>query len=110
MTRSVSRTLEYSYNDFCIAQIAAGLGNQGDVEKYQSRSEYWLNLYRSDQTSYTINGSDTGFTGFFQPKYLNQTWGFQNPLKCSNIDTDPNSSVSGHHKGRKRAWSHFDQH
>lgn len=42
MTRSISRTLEYSYNDFCISQIAAGLGNQGDAEKYQKSSEYWL--------------------------------------------------------------------
>jgi len=93
MTRSISRTLEYSYNDFCISQIAAGLGHQGDVEKYQARSGNWLNLFRGDQTSY-INNASTGFTGFFQPKYLNETWGFQDPLKCSNIDTDPNSVCS----------------
>lgn len=93
MTRSISRTLEYSYNDFCISQIAAGLGHQGDVEKYQASSGNWLNLFRSDQTSY-INDTNTGFTGFFQPKYLNQTWGFQDPLKCSNIDTNPDSVCS----------------
>ncbi|KAK3678073.1 hypothetical protein LTR78_002168 [Recurvomyces mirabilis] len=94
MTRSVSRTLEYSYNDFCISQLANGLGNQGDQEHYQQTSENWANLFRSDQTSYTSNNTDTGFTGFFQPKYLNQTWAFQDPLHCSNIDTDPNSICS----------------
>jgi putative alpha-1,2-mannosidase len=76
MTRSVSRTLEYSYNDFSIAQIARGLGNVADAEKYEGNSEYWKNLFKADQTSY-VNGTSTGFTGFFQPKFLNQTWGFQ---------------------------------
>lgn len=93
MTRSISRTLEYSYNDFCISQIASGLGHQGDVEKYQASSGNWLNLFRTDQTSY-INSTNTGFTGFFQPKFLNETWGFQDPLECSNIDTNPNSVCS----------------
>lgn len=88
MTRSISRTLEYSYNDFCIAEIAAGLGKQGDVEKYQATSGYWTNLFRADQKSLLLNTTtDTGFTGFFQPKYLNQTWAYQDPLSCSNIDT-----------------------
>jgi putative alpha-1,2-mannosidase len=85
MTRSISRTLEYSYNDFAIAQMARGLNKTGDAEKYEKRSESWKNLFKDDQTSFN-NGIDTGFTGFFQPKYLNQTWGYQDPLKCSNID------------------------
>lgn len=94
MTRSISRTLEYCYNDFVISKIANMLGGkEADVEKYEASSSNWQNLYKADQTSF-INGSDTGFTGFFQPKFLNQTWGFQDPLKCSNIDTDPNSVCS----------------
>lgn len=94
MTRSVSRTLEYSYNDFVISKLAAGLGGkETDVEKYEGRSGNWQNLFRSDQTSF-INDTNTGFVGFFQPKYLNETWGHQDPIKCSNIDTDPNSVCS----------------
>lgn len=61
-------------------------GRESDVQKYIGRSGNWKNLYKADQTSF-VNGADTGYTGFFQPKYLNQTWGFQDPLKCSNIDT-----------------------
>ncbi|PVH89054.1 glycoside hydrolase family 92 protein [Cadophora sp. DSE1049] len=94
MTRSLSRTLEYSYNDFVITKIAAGLGGrQDDVEKYIARSGNWKNLFKADQTSF-INSTNTGFTGFFQPRYLNKTFGFQDPLKCSNIDTNPNSVCS----------------
>lgn len=59
MTRSISRTLEYSYNDFCISRMAAGLGHTTDVETYQEQSENWLNLYKADQTSYLYNGSNT---------------------------------------------------
>ncbi|KXS94270.1 hypothetical protein AC578_9656 [Pseudocercospora eumusae] len=95
LTRSISRTLEYSYNDFCIAQIAAGEGNQADAEKYQQVSGNWINLFKQDQTSNLFNSStSTGFTGFFQPRHQNQTWGFQDPLYCSNIDNSPSRSCS----------------
>ncbi|KAF1986748.1 glycoside hydrolase family 92 protein [Aulographum hederae CBS 113979] len=99
MTRSISRTLEYSYNDFVIAQMASVLGGkQADVEKYLERSNNWKNLFRDDQKSfiYATDGSstDTGYIGFFQPKYLNETWGFQDPLTCSNIDDNATSSCS----------------
>ncbi|KAE8376297.1 glycosyl hydrolase family 92-domain-containing protein [Aspergillus bertholletiae] len=90
MTRSISRTLEYSYNDFTIAQMARGLGKKDDAEKYEANSRFWQNLFRDDQTSF-INGTDTGFKGFFQPKYLNGTWGYQDPITCSNIDTSGRS-------------------
>jgi putative alpha-1,2-mannosidase len=87
MTRTISRTLEYSYNDFCISQIAAGLGKKGDQEKYIESSGYWQNLFKADQTSFFSNGTDTGFTGFFQAKFLNETWFTQDPLMCSNLDS-----------------------
>lgn len=86
MTRSLSRTLEYSYNDFVITQIGAGLGGRdGDVAKYTKRSGNWKNLFKADQKSSLPTGVDTGYEGFFQPRYLNQTWGFQDPLMCSNV-------------------------
>ena len=94
MTRSISRTLEYSYNDFVISLIAKGLKNTADQSKYQARSENWENLFKKDQPSFFFNGTNTGYKGFFQPKFLNQTWGFQDPLYCSNIDTNPNSVCS----------------
>ncbi|RLL93194.1 hypothetical protein CFD26_101992 [Aspergillus turcosus] len=90
MTRSISRTLEYSYNDFTISEIARDMNKTADAEKYERSSGFWRNLFRTDQTSF-FNGNDTGFKGFFQPKYLNGTWGFQDPLTCSNVDTSQRS-------------------
>ena len=86
LTRSISRTLEYSYNDFCISQMAGRLGKIDDVEKYIGSSGNWKNLYKANQSSFLFDGQDTGFQGFFQPKFLNQTWGYQDPLNCSNLD------------------------
>jgi putative alpha-1,2-mannosidase len=98
MTRSISRTLEYSYNDFTIAQMARGLGKQGDVEKYEASSRFWQNLFRADQTSF-INGTDTGFKGFFQPKYLNGTWGYQVRTPCLAVvqDSPSNQDTGSQH-------------
>ncbi|EAW19494.1 GH92 family glycosyl hydrolase [Aspergillus fischeri NRRL 181] len=80
-SRSISRTLEYSYNDFSLATVGRGLRKR-DYTKYLSRASNWQNLYKPDQQS-LINGTDTGFVGFFQPKYLNGTWGYQDPIACS---------------------------
>ncbi|GAP86697.1 putative glycosyl hydrolase family 92 protein [Rosellinia necatrix] len=81
-SRSISRTLEYAYNDYCLATLAKGLGKDEVYDKYVARSMNWQNLWKEGQTS-VIRGRDTGFTGFFQPKYQNGTWGFQDPIDCS---------------------------
>ncbi|KAF7715178.1 Alpha-1,2-mannosidase [Penicillium ucsense] len=81
-TRSISRTVEYAYNDFCISEMAKGMDKQADYEKYASRSGNWAHMFKADQTS-SLNGSDTTFTGFLQPRYMNGTWGYQDPIFCS---------------------------
>ncbi|OQE25191.1 hypothetical protein PENSTE_c006G02344 [Penicillium steckii] len=81
-SRSISRTVEYAYNDYCLSVVGKGIGKD-DYTKYLSRSGNWKNIYKEDQQSLLENGTDTGFTGFFQPKYLNGTWGFQDPIACS---------------------------
>ena len=101
---SISRTLEYAYNDFCIAAIAKGLGNMADYEKYLQRSGNWYNLWKHNQTSF-IHGKNTGFTGFLQPRYANGTWRYQNPIECSPLDSfllvllESEGDVRGFHLG-----------
>jgi predicted alpha-1,2-mannosidase len=104
-TRSVSRTVEYAYNDFCVAQMAAGLSSTTDYEKYMNRSSNWKNLLRDDQVS-TINGKDTGFLGVLQPKYFNQSWAYQDPLLCSPL-LQPDScylTMDGHETYEGSCW------
>jgi putative alpha-1,2-mannosidase len=92
-TRSISRTIEYSYNDFCIAEIARGLGKHADAEKYLKRSSNWKNMYDpTSRSKLNLTGTqdyslftDSGFEGFLQPRYLNGTFGFQEPAICTNL-------------------------
>ena len=81
-TRSISRTAEYAYDDFVIATLALALGHTADYNKYLGRSGNFYNMFKADQTS-AINGTDTGFIGFLQPRYTNGTWGYQDPIFCS---------------------------
>lgn len=43
--RSVSRTLEYCYDDFCIGLVAQKLGRADDARRYFARSRQWTNLW-----------------------------------------------------------------
>jgi predicted alpha-1,2-mannosidase len=58
---SCSKSLEYSYNDFCASQIAKGLGKTEDYNKYFKRSQLWMNLWNPDASS-------DGYKGFIVPK------------------------------------------
>jgi len=42
---SVSKTLEYAYDDWCIAQMAKILGKKDDYQYFMKRSQNWKNLY-----------------------------------------------------------------
>ena len=42
--RAGTRTVEYSYDDWCIAQVAKGLGIDSLYNRYLSRSHNWKNL------------------------------------------------------------------
>ena len=42
---SVSNTLEYAYDDWCIAQLAKKLNNTAVYEEFIKRSENWRNVY-----------------------------------------------------------------
>ena len=81
-TRSISRTVEYAYNDFAISTLARALGHSEDANKYLDRSGNWKNIFNPTQKS-IVNGQDTGFEGFLQPRYLNGTFGYQDPIYCS---------------------------
>ena len=46
--RAGTRTVEYAYDDYCIAQVARGLGRNDIADEYLRRSTNWRNLWRSD--------------------------------------------------------------
>jgi hypothetical protein len=42
---SVSKTLEYAYDDWCIARFAASIGDSAVYKTYTARSQSWKNLF-----------------------------------------------------------------
>ena len=46
--RAGTRTVEYAYDDYCIAQVARGLGRDDLYERFMRQSANWRNLWRSD--------------------------------------------------------------
>ncbi|MDA3867901.1 MAG: GH92 family glycosyl hydrolase [Salinivirgaceae bacterium] len=76
---STSNTLEYAYNDYCVAQIAKKLGKTADYKKYLNRSNGWTNLWNqnleSDGFKGFIDGRKADGTFLNQdPKYLGKSW------------------------------------
>ena len=57
---SVSKTLEYAYDDWCIAQMAGAMGKNETKDTYMERAQFYKNLY--DPTS-----------GFLRAK-MNSSW------------------------------------
>jgi predicted alpha-1,2-mannosidase len=58
---SVSNTLEYAYDDWCIAQLAKKLNRQDVYDEFIKRSTNWQNNFNAT-------------TGFMQPKLANGTF------------------------------------
>ena len=46
--RAGTRTIEYAYDDYCIAEVAKGLGRMDIYERYLWQSQNWKNLWRAD--------------------------------------------------------------
>ncbi|KAH8104929.1 glycoside hydrolase family 92 protein [Phellopilus nigrolimitatus] len=92
-TRQVSRTLEYSFGDFAISQVARGMGVIDDWQKYSNRSRGFELVWNPETT---IND------GFMQPRYArNDSFGYTDPRHCTVNDPKHSSCFldSSNHDG-----------
>ncbi|ESU23984.1 putative hybrid glycoside hydrolase, group 92(-20) family protein precursor [Flavobacterium enshiense DK69] len=69
---SVSKTLEYAYDDWCIAQMAQLLKKNEDFEYFMQRSQNWKNLYDKE-------------TGFMRPK---KNGGWDKPFEAREVNNN----------------------
>lgn len=44
-SQAVSKTLEYAYDDWCIAQLARALGRTEDYDYFSARSQFYRNIF-----------------------------------------------------------------
>lgn len=67
---SVSKTLEYAYDDWCIARLAEALGKQDIAEEFYQRAQYYKNIY--DPSTKFFRGKRNGcFVTPFDPTQVN---------------------------------------
>ncbi|KAF3761805.1 family 92 glycoside hydrolase [Cryphonectria parasitica EP155] len=88
-TRSISRTVEYAYEDFTIALLAKALGKDADYRKYMQRSKNWRNLWNPEQSDSYVQGTQevkwSNFKGFLQPRLLDGTFTQHDTRLCSPV-------------------------
>jgi len=65
---SVSKTLEYAYDDWCIAQFAKTLNKIDDYKYFTMRSMNWKNLFDESSTFFRPKNKEGEFIDDFTPK------------------------------------------
>lgn len=65
---SVSKTLEYAYGDWCIAQFAKDLGRKDIQEIFTERAHNWKNLYDTKSTFFRPKDENGNFIDPFSAK------------------------------------------
>ena len=76
---SVSKTLEFAYDDYCLAQLAKALGHSDDEKKYSQRGQVYKNLF--DKQTNIMRGklADGSWRTPFDPIWVrrpDQPWDF----------------------------------
>lgn len=75
---SVSKTLEYGYDDWCIAQMSKSLGYNDDFKKYIQRAQSYKNIFDPS-------------TGFMRGKTNGEWYHPFNPYEVNNKYTEANA-------------------
>lgn len=67
---SVSKTLEYAYDDWCVAVVARLLGRRDDYDHFIRRAQYYKNLFDPD-TGFMRARRNGGWVTPFDPREVN---------------------------------------
>jgi hypothetical protein len=67
---SVSKTLEYAYDDWCIARFAQLTGQDAVVDRFYSRSQFYRNLF-DPETKFMRARRNGGWASPFEPAEVN---------------------------------------
>ena len=70
---SVSKTLEYAYDDWCIAQMALLLNKQEDYQYFMKRSQNWKNIF-DWETGFMRPKKNGGWDKPFDPREVNNNF------------------------------------
>ncbi|MEM9053633.1 MAG: GH92 family glycosyl hydrolase, partial [Bacteroidota bacterium] len=107
-SESISKTLEYAYDDWCIAEMAKAMGKDEEYETFTQRAQFYKNLYDPA-------------TGFMRGRFRNTWFGPFDPYEVNFNYTEANAwqyslyvpqDISGHIAlmgGKENYEAHLDK-
>jgi predicted alpha-1,2-mannosidase len=75
---SVSKTLEYAYDDWCISRFASATGDAASAAKFEERSQYYMNLF-DPSTGFARPRVNGGWAEPFDPRAVTVHYTEANP-------------------------------
>ncbi len=67
-SESVSKTLEYAFDDACVAKLGRLWGQDAEAKEYENRAQRWRGLWDADTKSFRPRSNGM----FLDPYYLNE--------------------------------------
>ena len=105
---SVSKTLEYAYDDWCIAQFAKSIGNDSIYHKYIKRSQYYKNLF-NPETQFFQAKMNGNFVSGFDPAEVNFNFTEANAWQYSLFVPHDIQGLIDIHGGSDAFENHIDE-
>lgn len=105
---SVSKTLEYAYDDWCIAEFAKMLGDTAKYNIYINRAQYYKNLF-DPSTKFFRARMDGAWFSPFDPAEVNYNYTEANAWQYSMFAPQDASGLIDLHGGDDAFSAHLDQ-
>ena len=105
---SVSKTLEYAYDDWCIAQFAKKLGNVNDYNNYIKRAQAYKNIF-DVQTGFMRPRKNGNWLTPFDPREVNNNFTEANSWQNSFYTPQDINGYIDMVGGRKKMEDKLDQ-
>lgn len=105
---SVSKTLEYAYDDWCIAMMAKDLGKADDYKEYIQRAQYYKNVFDSNSKFMVAKMNQQWFAPF-DPKEVNFNYTEANAWQYSFYVPQDVSGLIELHDGKEKLAEKLDK-
>ncbi len=107
-SESVSKTLEYAYDDWCIAQMAKMLNKPQDYTEFIRRAQYWKNVY-NDQNGFMQARVNGGWYMPFDPTQINNNYTEGNAWQYSFLVPQDVEGLISRMGGREKLEAKLDE-
>jgi putative alpha-1,2-mannosidase len=105
---SVSKTLEYAYDDWCIAQMAKMMNKPQDYATYIKRAQYWKNVYNNQNGFMQARVNGSWFMPF-DPTEVNNNYTEGNSWQYSFFAPQDVEGLAGYMGGANRMETKLDE-